>query len=369
MRQVSSVRHAPLIRRSSILNLCVLLGFSASYLALMVAQETDKPTPMRLSSASSITIALPVQSKVSKRAELIPAPVQPQSASAAELTEAGPVETQAPLVMASNATPVLKEASQSLASLPHWAFDPNPALPVEPSEKLQENTQALKPEQDSSAPSKAALANKAPAKVKSEESKQTPNVSPRQMANASPKPKAVSEPKEAASRSIFEKWFSRDPEDNVQALAYAQPNDSEILSNPVLRRDNISPSQDRFTAIYDIEARTVYLPNGEALEAHSGLGNLVDDPRYVHVKNRGSTPPNLYRLTERESLFHGVRALRLTPIGGNNMYNRDGILAHSYMLGGNGQSNGCVSFRDYNKFLQAFLRGEINQIKVVARRS
>jgi hypothetical protein len=188
------------------------------------------------------------------------------------------------------------------------------------------------------------------------------------MANLSPRAKPASEGKSGDSRSIFEKWFARDPEDSVQALAYAQPNEGEIRSNSVLRRENISPSQDRFTAIYDIEARTVYLPNGEALEAHSGLGNLADDPRYVHVKNRGSTPPNLYKLTERESLFHGIRALRLTPQGDAKMYGRDGILAHSYMLGGNGQSNGCVSFRDYNKFLQAFLRGEINQIRVVERR-
>ena len=37
------------------------------------------------------------------------------------------------------------------------------------------------------------------------------------------------------------------------------------------------------------------------------------------------------------------------------MFGRDGILAHSYMLGPNGQSNGCLSFRDYPKFLRAFL--------------
>jgi hypothetical protein len=49
------------------------------------------------------------------------------------------------------------------------------------------------------------------------------------------------------------------------------------------------------------------------------------------------------------------------------MFNRDGILAHSYMLGPNGQSNGCVSFKDYPKFLRAYLRGEIDRIVVVSR--
>jgi hypothetical protein len=123
------------------------------------------------------------------------------------------------------------------------------------------------------------------------------------------------------------------------------------------------------TAIYDITAQAVYLPSGERLEAHSGLGSFMDDPGYVHKKNRGATPPNTYELTLRESLFHGVQAIRLTPVNEANMFDRDGILAHSYMLGPSGQSNGCVSFRDYPRFLRAYLRGEINRIVVVPRLS
>jgi hypothetical protein len=49
------------------------------------------------------------------------------------------------------------------------------------------------------------------------------------------------------------------------------------------------------------------------------------------------------------------------------MYGRAGILAHTYMLGPNGQSNGCVSFSNYPEFLNAFLRGEITRIAVVER--
>jgi len=33
------------------------------------------------------------------------------------------------------------------------------------------------------------------------------------------------------------------------------------------------------TAIYDITSKTVYLPNGRRMEAHSGLGSYMDDPR------------------------------------------------------------------------------------------
>jgi hypothetical protein len=120
------------------------------------------------------------------------------------------------------------------------------------------------------------------------------------------------------------------------------------------------------TALYDIEAHTVYLPGGARLEAHSGLGNRFDDPRYVSEKNRGATPPHLYDLELRRDLFHGVAALRLNPVGGGNMFGRAGILAHSYMLGPRGDSNGCVSFRDYPKFLRGFQNGEISRIAVVA---
>ena len=47
------------------------------------------------------------------------------------------------------------------------------------------------------------------------------------------------------------------------------------------------------------------------------------------------------------------------------MYGRAGILAHPYMLGPDGQSNGCVSVQDYPKFLEAFLRGDIDRLIVL----
>src|SRR5215475_12560575 len=80
-------------------------------------------------------------------------------------------------------------------------------------------------------------------------------------------------------------------------------------------KHSISPDyDDSRTAIYDIAARTVYLPNGRRLEAHSGLGSQMDDARYVHVKRQGPTPPNTYKLIMREEPFHGVRAIRLVPV-------------------------------------------------------
>lgn len=156
--------------------------------------------------------------------------------------------------------------------------------------------------------------------------------------------------------------------DRVAALPPPQPAAKTRARSAEGRDDSISlPDRDSRTAIYDIAGQAVYLPNGDRLEAHSGLGSKRDDPRYVSVKNRGATPPNTYRLVLREQLFHGVRAIRLVPASDNNMFGRDGILAHSYMLGPSGQSNGCISFRNYPAFLRAFLNGEVERLVVVAR--
>jgi hypothetical protein len=128
-----------------------------------------------------------------------------------------------------------------------------------------------------------------------------------------------------------------------------------------------SSGYDRQTAVYDISARVVYLPDGTRLEAHSGLGDALDDPRYVSERGRGATPPHLYQLTLREGSFHGVQALRLNPVGEGGIYGRAGLLAHPFMLGPNGDSNGCVSFKDYNAFLRAYENGQINKLAVVAK--
>ncbi|WP_156418013.1 DUF2778 domain-containing protein, partial [Aureimonas sp. AU4] len=160
--------------------------------------------------------------------------------------------------------------------------------------------------------------------------------------------------------------------DAVPVLAYARP-DAGALSAPDVEAAPAAPVRpapraERGTAIYDISAATVYLPSGERLEAHSGLGTMRDNVRFVREKMRGPTPPHTYDLTMRESLFHGVQALRLNPVGGQrNVYNRVGLLAHTYMLGPRGDSNGCVSFKDYKRFLAAYQRGEIRRLVVVEK--
>lgn len=182
------------------------------------------------------------------------------------------------------------------------------------------------------------------------------------------------------NRSFLEKIFgARTPSTGTQ-LAYAAPQDDITgrrgsgltvapepapAPSPMASPMSVGPK----TAVYDISARTLYLPNGERLVANSGLGEKMNDLRYVHVRMHGPTPPHVYTLTEREALFHGVRAIRMHPVGGaGKIFGRTGLLVHSYLLGPRGDSNGCVSVKDYDRFLQAFLRGEITRLVVVAGR-
>ncbi len=170
-------------------------------------------------------------------------------------------------------------------------------------------------------------------------------------------------------QTIFEKLWGKQPS-HGSLLSYASADASITGSigheqNPALGG---SAPYDRDTAVYDISAHTVYLPDGTRLEAHSGLGSKLDDPSSAPIRMRGVTPPHIYELKPREALFHGVPALRLNPIGGDeSIYGRSGLLAHTFMLGPNGDSNGCVSFRDYNAFLNAYRNEGIKKLAVVAR--
>ena len=67
-------------------------------------------------------------------------------------------------------------------------------------------------------------------------------------------------------------------------LSYASADASVTGSLPDTKAQNPmlggSPPYDRHTAVYDISAHTVYLPDGTRLEAHSGLGSRLDDPAF-----------------------------------------------------------------------------------------
>lgn len=157
------------------------------------------------------------------------------------------------------------------------------------------------------------------------------------------------------NRNFFEKFT-----DKIK-LASLTPDSGLFGKAP----DLAALGYDSRTAVYDIKAKALYLPSGVAIEAHSGMGALMDDPQHVDQRMVGATPPATYDLKPREKLFHGVRALRMTPTDGTSALGRVGLLTHTYMLGPRGDSNGCVSIKDYDRFLKAYDNGEFNRLVVV----
>ncbi|PDT58146.1 hypothetical protein CO678_28485 [Bradyrhizobium diazoefficiens] len=240
--------------------------------------------------------------------------------------------------------------------------------------------EALKPSAPAKATDKATekIADAAKAKRAPDAQMQLASADPAEIVPApEAKPKSFADRAKAAVMSItgprqsmVEKlWGKRESSGGL--LAYASA-DASVTASIAPREQNPmlggSAPYERDTAVYDITAKTVYLPDGTKLEAHSGLGSNLDDPRSSRVRMRGVTPPHIYTLKPREALFHGVPALRLTPIGGESaIYGRDGLLAHTFMLGPNGDSNGCVSFKDYYAFLDAYRNKGIRKLAVLAR--
>jgi hypothetical protein len=157
------------------------------------------------------------------------------------------------------------------------------------------------------------------------------------------------------NRNFFEKFT-----DKIK-LASLTPDSGLFGKAP----DLAALGYDSRTAVYDIKARALYLPSGVAIEAHSGMGALMDDPDHVDQRMVGATPPATYDLKPREKPFHGIRALRMTPADGTSALGRVGLLTHTYMLGPRGDSNGCVSIKDYDRFLKAYDNGEFNRLVVV----
>ncbi|MGN6461047.1 MAG: tlde1 domain-containing protein [Pseudolabrys sp.] len=217
------------------------------------------------------------------------------------------------------------------------------------------------------APGKVALAapTKPDAKNETKADTRSHAISPEAIKAESPKPviAKVAPPKPSRPLTPHEKLYG------PVRLASLSPVTPDTVPNSVRDANGGLPvaPYDRNTAVYVITSKRVYLPDGTSLEAHSGLGQYMDNPKFAHLRMRGVTPPHVYTMKMREALFHGVEAIRLNPIGGERaIFGRDGLLAQTYMLGPNGQSNGCVSFKDYRAFLNAFKSGRINRLAVIS---
>ncbi len=254
-----------------------------------------------------------------------------------------------------------------------WRFDPAPSMKLEALDFA--HNAPLDPAFSSlSAPPEITIEPPPPPAPQEQAEAPEPSDAQETARSSPPVPLPVPRPAEpqAPSRPEAPQTAGAPPlqqQTRVAALPTAPANNPTFLERLFGVQPGPSPAPDAATAVYDISAKVVYMPNGEKLEAHSGLGDKLDDPRYVHVRMHGPTPPGIYDLTEREKLFHGVRALRMNPVGGSGtVYGRNGLLAHTFMLGPKGDSNGCVSFKNYDRFLQAYLKGEVKRLMVVTGR-
>lgn len=249
------------------------------------------------------------------------------------------------------------------------------SVPVEAPKKIEtpKLAEAPKPKEAAPQPAPVQLALNVPApaakQADAKPAAKTPGASVRDMAQRAKA--AVMSIASSDKQTMVEKLWGKQPS-HGSLLSYASADASVTGSLPDTKTQNPmlggQPPYDKQTAVYDISAKMVYLPDGTRLEAHSGLGSKLDDARYSNVRMQGVTPPHIYELTPREALFHGVPALRLNPIGGEQkIFGRSGLLAHTYMLGPNGDSNGCVSFKDYYAFLNAYRNQGIKRLAVLAR--
>jgi Protein of unknown function (DUF2778) len=264
----------------------------------------------------------------------------------------------APASVASNA------ASAAPVVAPQLAESSKSAAATKIAETRPAETRAAETAKSKTAPAPQQVALNAPPPVPPKSS----GLSVRDMAERA-KAAVMSITTTDRSRMVEKLWGK--PAGQGPLLAYASADATSITGSIGREQNPMMGGQapyDKDTAVYDITAHMVYLPDGTKLEAHSGLGSSLDDPRSARVRMRGVTPPHIYELKPREALFHGVPALRLTPVGGEDaIYGRDGLLAHTFMLGPNGDSNGCVSFRDYYAFLDAYRNKGIRKLAVLAR--
>ena len=253
------------------------------------------------------------------------------------------------------------------ASMPAPATDRAALQPLDPSALALVETKVR------AAKSLLAASLMSPASRAADYETRVDEAKPREAASAIPLPRsrppgAVLEARLGPAQAQADSAVRQDDRTLLQKLSGLRVTLASLVPDGGLFRrapDLASLGYDGSTAVYDISAHAVYLPTGLILEAHSGMGALRDDPEHVSVPNAGATPPAVYELKPREAQFHGVQALRMTPTEGSDISGRSGLLVHSFMLGPNGDSNGCVSVRDYDRFLKAFNDGEVNRLVVV----
>jgi hypothetical protein len=96
----------------------------------------------------------------------------------------------------------------------------------------------------------------------------------------------------------------------LQKITDLMPSPNLVLAS-LINRDGIAGvgpdlralGFDETTAVYDISSKSVYMLNRVRLEAHSGLGRLMDDPAHVDKAQRGCHTSECVRIKPRERPF------------------------------------------------------------------
>jgi len=367
---------------------CVALGFGACMVGwVLQAHPVAAPQIVAARSATAMALVAPNPEIVAARRAAAPAPVAKKTvanpygglvdffADARPAAPASAPPAPANLAAAQPAPAPAAKNANPYGGLGDFFADARPAAP-RPDSPVQASLEAAAPAPVAAIPQPQEIPLPPKRDVASiDDAAPLPPARPAEFASL----EAPAAPA-ADDGNIFQKLFGGG-RPSSPALGYAAP-ESPVPGNgksaalavtdrapgfSLFGRSAPPAGYDQWTAVYDISARTVYMPDGTRLEAHSGLGDRLDDVRYVSERMHGPTPPHLYELQPREELFHGVAALRLTPVGDGDVFGRAGLLAHPYMLGPNGDSNGCVSFKDYDAFLRAYQQGQVKRLAVVAK--
>ena len=172
------------------------------------------------------------------------------------------------------------------------------------------------------------------------------------------------------NRSLIEKMFDQRPASGPQAsgpaLAYAVP-EGGVTG---IARSVISGGQsgyNRRTAIYDISAHTVYLPNGATAGGAFGSRRRDRTIRASCMKECAGRRHQMFTsLLRANSFFMGFKRCVSNPSARAIFSDAPDFWRILICSCANGASNGCVSFKNYDAFLQAYQNGEIKHLAVVA---
>ncbi len=188
-------------------------------------------------------------------------------------------------------------------------FSPGPSLPPD----YQQATPTFSLLTASSQPAVSEKPNKAAISLKASPVVQHPALTPPGLRQGMPQSSASApgtqkiegaENLSGGNTPAFQRFFAKlfgKLSPNAIRFASAAEDDSQLGARSATSR------YDQGTAVYDISAHTVYMPDGTKLEAHSGFGKRLDDPTRVAERiSRSHSTGCLYPRIARSTFSRGT---------------------------------------------------------------